>query len=371
MTELTYQAFDSLSPANLFPIDSGNASRSMNESDIAVNGFIEMLYRGDFTFASNAYFDTHYPEGLSLEILGFSLPPCTVVRMVESPQYNRKNILLRGDDFWLALEVFASRTNARCGANSLERVHEVLERLKAGVERKAPSESKVHYEMCAYNTMQSSKSFEDVEWNSVKDNYASRTQKQIEALTTMTEPVLGNNDGRIILFHGSPGTGKTWAIRSLLTHWKPWSDPILILDPERLFSDFSYFLEVLSNTGRGKTRVFIIEDADGIVEKNGIRSADLSRLLNMADGLLGASYKVLFLLTTNAKVHDLDQALVRPGRCRAMVDFEAFSTAEATARLGEFGPAAGPMTLAEIYRITKKTDSVSDTSSSSLIGQYL
>ena len=370
MTDLDLHSFESLSPANLFPIESHNAGESVDVADVANIGFSEMLYKGNFTFVSQASLETHYEGGVTLETLGYFLPPCTVIRMVETPFYSRKSILLRGNDFWFAAEVYSNRTNVRCGANSLERVKEILERFQH-IERKAAPEGVVRYEMSAYGNILPSRKFDNVLWNSIRTNYATPTRRELESLVKIEEPALGDNDGRIILFHGLPGTGKTWAIRSLLTHWKAWADPILILDSELIFSRVDYFMDVISNTAKGKTRILIIEDADGLVEKDGARSSDLSRLLNMADGLLGASYKVLFLLTTNAKIRDLDQAIVRPGRCRAIVDFQAFDRIEATTRLGKAGIATRPMTLAEIYRVEKNPDAINDLGPVQSVGQYL
>ncbi len=43
-------------------------------------------------------------------------------------------------------------------------------------------------------------------------------------------------NGRLLLLHGEPGTGKTTALRALAQQWRSWCQVDCVLDPERLFS---------------------------------------------------------------------------------------------------------------------------------------
>ena len=195
------------------------------------------------------------------------------------------------------------------------------------------------------------------------------TRGSLEQLSNLKR-TRASSDGRIIIFHGPPGTGKTFAIRALLTRWKPWAQIALILDPEKLLSEPAYLMGILDHESKQSTRLLVIEDADEIMEKNGTRASGLSRLLNAADGIIGASSDVMFLLSTNAGPGRLDTALTRPGRCLATVGFEPFSVAEANERLGSFGPTHRPLTLAEIYRNLGETSILSNERPIST-GQYL
>ncbi len=72
----------------------------------------------------------------------------------------------------------------------------------------------------------------------------------------------------------------------------------------------------------------------------------MSKLLNLADGLLGQGLRCLFLITTNEPLGVIHPAVVRPGRCLAKVEFGVLSQARAADLLGR--PVDRAMTLAEV-----------------------
>ena len=75
----------------------------------------------------------------------------------------------------------------------------------------------------------------------------------------------------------------------------------------------------------------------------------LSRLLNVADGLIGQAHKTLICITTNEPMDALHPAVKRPGRCLANLEFPALSRSEAAAWLGpDLDPPASGATLAEL-----------------------
>jgi Domain of unknown function (DUF5925)/ATPase family associated with various cellular activities (AAA) len=187
-------------------------------------------------------------------------------------------------------------------------------------------------------------------WSDVAVNYSTKTRSALKELAAFEE--IPEGGGRIILFHGKPGTGKTRALRMLITEWQEWASIELISDPESLLEKASYMTSVLlNNVNNRPTRVLILEDADYLVEYQGTRSSSVARLLQLGDGLLGSSQQIIFLITTNKPPRELDSALTRPGRCLASICFTSFSKAEASSRLaGTTKKATGPMTLAEIYR---------------------
>lgn len=199
-------------------------------------------------------------------------------------------------------------------------------------------------------------------WEAVAANYSTAVRSDVAKLMAPTfEPGVG---GQLLLWHGPPGTGKTYALRALAWEWREWATVHYVTDPERLFgSEAAYLLEVLlagddddqpaiagavhgSGAARGRDpraadgpwRLLVLEDTGEMMsadarERSG---AGLGRLLNVVDGMIGQGLKVLVLVTTNEQVTKLHPAIARPGRCAARVFFAGLPRAEAEAWLAEY-----------------------------------
>jgi SpoVK/Ycf46/Vps4 family AAA+-type ATPase len=171
----------------------------------------------------------------------------------------------------------------------------------------------------------------------------------------------------MIIWHGPPGTGKTFALRALCAEWSSWCDVDYVVDPEKAFGhEADYLMELLLQDGESmplasgesdsglKWRLLILEDtgdliSEGAREKSG---QGLSRLLNVADGFLGQGLKVLVLLTTNETIDKLHPAVSRPGRAARVVLFPELSGKDASIWAKSHGIPNRPQsaaTLAELY----------------------
>ena len=171
---------------------------------------------------------------------------------------------------------------------------------------------------------------------------------------------------RLMVWYGEPGTGKTSAARALLREWREWADAVLVSDPERLLTDGRYLRRVvLSTADDEKWSVVVLEDAEALLHTSTKATSALSKLLNLADGMLGQGLRCLFLLTTNEPVGTLHPALVRPGRCLARVEFTRLSAAETATLLGR--PVDRGQTLAEVMAAR----ALATEAEPEAVGQYL
>jgi hypothetical protein len=188
-------------------------------------------------------------------------------------------------------------------------------------------------------------------WAELRGNYAAATAAGLDALVRVREP----ERGRLLLWHGAPGTGKTHALRALARAWRPWCGAHCVLDPEVLLSrDPRYLLDVLEWDDDDRWRLLVLEDAGVLARYDAGRGSGMAQLLNLTDGLLGESAKTLVLITTNEPASMLNPALRRPGRCLAEVEFAPLSAGEARRwldRAGVDADVARAHTLSELFAL--------------------
>jgi hypothetical protein len=211
-------------------------------------------------------------------------------------------------------------------------------------------------------------------WSAIASNYPTPTRSEIERLVSMTLDAAGRPSGRLILWHGVPGTGKTYALRALLEAWSSWCRPELVIDPEAAFSDPDYLFTLMTRDFGNERpwRLVVVEDADKFLRADA-RLRDnpaLDRLLNLTDGILGQGQRLLVLLTTNSQLTSLHPAIVRPGRCLAVTEFRRFEPIEARTWLGRDADTRGAMTLAEMFQERGESDRIGGLAQQAT-GQYL
>lgn len=195
-------------------------------------------------------------------------------------------------------------------------------------------------------------------WADIRNNYPGSAIRKLDKLVQITPETVS---GRLLLFNGPPGTGKTTFLRALSCEWRDWCRVDYVMDPEALFSDPGYLMEtMLGNVTisrryfapddddddddddesrhkvKGKWRLVVLEDTGELIREDAKAQTgqSLSRLLNIADGILGQGTKVIIAITTNEPMRELNKAVIRPGRCLAQVDFTTLSYTEARKWIG-------------------------------------
>jgi hypothetical protein len=207
---------------------------------------------------------------------------------------------------------------------------------------------------------------EEVCWDDLARNYPTTTKGQLDQLINTFRPT--TSSARLLLFHGPPGTGKTYATRALARSWRDWCQCEYVVDPEVLFSKSDYLLSVLLDRGSERAaedeeaperwRLIILEDTGELLHVDAKRDVGqaLARLLNTTDGILGFGTRTMVLITTNEEVGKINPAIVRPGRCAAAVEFCRFTQKEGNQWLAAAGTAeriSAGLALCDLYGIVR------------------
>jgi len=266
------------------------------------------------------------------------------------------------------------------------------------IQRKSDSVPLAFWSQSPHGFIKRDKKIVPLVWEEIRGNYTAEARKQVDNLVAVHPPLDG---GRLLLWHGPPGTGKSSAIRSLIHHWLPWCNASYVVDPEMFFGSAEYMLNVLLSStnkqydiydedydedeeeetrfilqGEERWNLLIIEDADEflVADAKERTGQALSRLLNMSDGLIGQGLNFLCLITTNEPIANIHQAVSREGRCMANINFPALPRDEAEAWLGQKIPASVGGTefpLAKLFDMRRELSQIKTEVKTYSTGVYL
>lgn len=233
-------------------------------------------------------------------------------------------------------------------------------------------------------------SIKDIQCPSIDEIAENYPEDVLTSLTELGDLERPDELGKILIFHGPPGSGKTHAVRALARQWANNADSTveLIIDPELMLNQPSYIRGVLLNGDKpadarrqlkkrlGQStkvitnssspddkdkkpnekplRLIIIEDSAELFSSDCRATPGFARLLNVTDGIIGQGLRCIFLLTANEELGKIDPAIKRPGRCIQCLNFPALPKDQANEWLASHGcknKVKDDTMLADLYAI--------------------
>lgn len=161
----------------------------------------------------------------------------------------------------------------------------------------------------------------------------------------------------VLLLQGPPGTGKTRLVRAILkamSHRKGEAAEVFYTADAKALEGDEAFAEFLTGTHDA----FVIEDADHLLMSRSSGNPHLHRFLSVADGVVRAQGRKIIFTTNLPNLSDVDEALVRPGRCFAVVRTRALDRDEAARLVRKIATGDAEAALEKVFAGTGRTASV-------------
>ena len=276
------------------------------------------------------------------------------VRASEASLWRRADLLLERDGAVLDLALTHGHLNASLDARSESIRDEVVRELTERFPQVEPKHD-ISVDFW-FQTKEGPRSFSRIlaapTWPEISDNYPANVQVQIERLVAPS--YVPGRGGQLLLWYGAPGSGKTFALRSLVREWSSWCSTSYVADVDAfLGNDAAYVVRLLlhepavrglsepRSDARPKRRwhLIVLEDAGELLAADAAQRSGqgFSRVLALTDGLLGTGLPVLVLVTTNEAIGHLHAAVSRPGRCASRIEFGALDAPSANRWLEAHG----------------------------------
>ena len=132
----------------------------------------------------------------------------------------------------------------------------------------------------------------------------------------------------VLILQGPPGGGKTRLVRAVLAAMskrKGDSAKVMYTADKKALENDEIFVDFIT----GSHDAFVIEDADHLLKARTSGNFELHRFLGIADGVVRAQSRKVIFTTNLPNINDIDDALLRPGRCFAVKNLRSLEIAEA------------------------------------------
>lgn len=123
-----------------------------------------------------------------------------------------------------------------------------------------------------------------------------------------------NSNEPVLILQGPPGTGKTRLIKYILSSISKKLEKVsksIYTGDENVFESESLFIDFITEN----VDALIIEDADYLLESRKDGNKIMHNFLKGSDGLISAQKKKIIFSVNLPGLNNVDEALLRPGRC--------------------------------------------------------
>lgn len=195
---------------------------------------------------------------------------------------------------------------------------------------------------------------EDVRTDTFKVDVGRFYNDDFEEVDNIILKSLETEKAGLILLHGTPGTGKTSYIKSLITRF----DKKTFIFIQNEFVNELLHPDFISFMLKHRNAILIIEDAEKVITSRDRVNANsvVSTILQLTDGLFSDYLNIKIICTFNTSIDLIDKALLRKGRMIAYYDFKPLNDRKAKELMHSLGleTVGEEMTLADIFNYRDK-----------------